>query len=1426
MRLPPARFWIAACWLLASAGGARAQQGAAAQNWTAAGPAQILTHDYGAVTGRVTAIAVDPADASGNTVVLGTAGGGVWRSTNAAGAAPVFVPLTDDLLIFNDGEATASLAIGAVTVQPGGSGVILAGTGEAAPALDAHYGEGLLRSADSGQTWSLVPGSNDGVGGNHSFTGEGFAEFAWGTGGLSSTVVAAVGLPGGSAQVGAVTLGASVRGLYASEDAGQTWQLATIQDIAGDGSPQIVQGPQTDYSGYDGNSALAVAWDPLRQMFYAAVQQHGVYGSPDGLTWTRLSAQPGPGLATSAGLCPTDPGYAASPSCPLAQAALAVNPQTGDMFAWYVDADGNDQGMWQDVCSAQGGICSTSVTFATQIVTVTLQNGAGVIAGGVAGLTLLAVPSANNATTLLAGAQTLGVCTEQAGMPSSCAWQANCASGAMPGVRTLAGVSGAQTAFLGTQGGVWRSADAGGNCAATNFANGNAGLGPLAPLVSIASSSVYPGALLAGAGLLGSAGTDKAPAWSAAGGTAITFSQLQTGEGGEVALDSTSGTAYVTQGAGVRIARCKDGAGCKASDFLLVIGAAQVENDQALAQAPFELDPANGAQMLVGTCRVWRGPVDGAGWNSSNALSTMFDGNQQASCNGNTLVRSVAAGGPAAQNGSQVLYAGMQGLALNQFGVITPNAGHLFVTTTAQTDNGATPWTDLALSPVINAGINNGVFNASQFDVSAIFVDPHDPTGATVYATIAGLHVAHLYGSTDFGAHWYNLSANLPDVPANAVVVDPNDANTLYIALDTGVYFTRQIMQCAQQDCWQQFGGELPNTVVTALEADGGNVGLLRAATRGRGAWQIPLATGSLADETAVTVSPTSLSFAPQPVSTVSAAQDVTVTVTGTNALMTLQIVTKGDFVETDDCTGATIAAGGACTIQVSFGPTATGTRSGTLTIDGNLPGGQAGPFALSGTGLSAPQIVLSPSGTLNFGDVTVGQTSASQLVEVANTGQSTATLDSFNAVAPFALGANTCGATLAGQTGCTVALTYTPTARGQQTGTFTVTDSSGTQTLTLLGTGEAAASLSFSPQSLTFAATKIGQSSAIQTLTVTNSGDLSATVTGVSASGDFTVASNCAESVAGNSSCTLNVVFMPTQAGARTGTATLTTGFQTLTAQLSGTGVGTPVLTLTPSSLQFGGENLRQPSAPQTMTLTNTGTASDSITAITTQTATAGTQDYPVTSDCLTLAPGANCAIQVTFAPSVAGEDDGTLTVTASAPGTSVNAALYGSGNTFAWMAGQTPTASVPAGQTATYALQLQVVGYTGSVTTACAGLPGGASCGWAQPPVQANGSGIVSVMFTVATGPDVAAAAKTTRLGARLALAFCFGVFVMPLARRRRVLMMLALAVIAVGASSCGSAATAAPRQPTPPGTYMFTVTASGGGLTSSLPVQLIVE
>ena len=289
--------------------------------WQAVGPMQIASQSYGTVTGRVTSVAIDPADASGNTVYLGTTGGGVWKSTNAAGptASVTFAPLTDTLPVFSanaGGVVIPSLSIGAVSV---GNGVVLAGTGDPNDASDSYYGEGILRSTDGGVTWTLVQQSSDGADGTHSFVGFGVAGFAWSSA-TPRLVVAAISQSAEGVVVNAPDNTFGSMGLYYSRDAGVTWQMGVIED-----GSQIVQTPAIVST--VGNAATAVVWNAVRQRFYAAVRFHGYYESVDGATWTRLANQPGTGLTKAA--CPV---AVNGTSCPIFRGALAVQPVTGDTF--------------------------------------------------------------------------------------------------------------------------------------------------------------------------------------------------------------------------------------------------------------------------------------------------------------------------------------------------------------------------------------------------------------------------------------------------------------------------------------------------------------------------------------------------------------------------------------------------------------------------------------------------------------------------------------------------------------------------------------------------------------------------------------------------------------------------------------------------------------------------------------------------------------------------------------------------------------------------------------------------------------------------------------------------------------------------------------------------------------------------------------
>ncbi len=146
------------------------------------------------------------------------------------------------------------------------------------------------------------------------------------------------------------------------------------------------------------------------------------------MNWTQLpfypSGQPGSGF--TAQNCPTQSGSIGVEGCPIFRGSLAVNPQTGDTFAWSVDLFNQDQGIWQDQCKVTGfgaaASCSNPSITLTQLGTATLEtsdgNGPATIENGDYNLTLAAVPSGQD-TLLFAGDNDLWKCS----LANSCVWR-------------------------------------------------------------------------------------------------------------------------------------------------------------------------------------------------------------------------------------------------------------------------------------------------------------------------------------------------------------------------------------------------------------------------------------------------------------------------------------------------------------------------------------------------------------------------------------------------------------------------------------------------------------------------------------------------------------------------------------------------------------------------------------------------------------------------------------------------------------------------------------------------------------------------------------------------------------------------------------------------------------------------------------------
>jgi Abnormal spindle-like microcephaly-assoc'd, ASPM-SPD-2-Hydin len=185
----------------------------------------------------------------------------------------------------------------------------------------------------------------------------------------------------------------------------------------------------------------------------------------------------------------------------------------------------------------------------------------------------------------------------------------------------------------------------------------------------------------------------------------------------------------------------------------------------------------------------------------------------------------------------------------------------------------------------------------------------------------------------------------------------------------------------------------------------------------------------------------------------------------------------------------------------------------------------------------------------LNFDNQNVGTTSAAQPASLTNLAATSLTVGSVSLTganpADFHIASDSCGTTLASATKCTVAITFSPTAKGLRTALLLFTDNAAASpqivALTGTGLGTAPPAVSLSLSSVNFPPQLVSTPSAPTVITVTNTGDLTLVVNGIIFSGmnttDFSQTNNCMGGLPGESSCAINVLFTPGAIGARSAT-------------------------------------------------------------------------------------------------------------------------------------------------------------------------------------------------------------------------------------------------------------------------------------------------
>jgi len=423
-----------------------------------------------------------------------------------------------------------------------------------------------------------------------------------------------------------------------------------------------------------------------------------------------------------------------------------------------------------------------------------------------------------------------------------------------------------------------------------------------------------------------------------------------------------------------------------------------------------------------------------------------------------------------------------------------------------------------------------------------------------------------------------------------------------------------------------------------------------------------------------VGIKPASLSFGSVTVNTSSSAATVVVANNGGQTVSILQVSSSlPQFIVISPLMPITLGPHGSASFQVVFQPDAAKTFTGSIVVSTSRMNGGTQSISVSGTGTTASSVsstssqsyLLSASASsLNFGNTLVGS-SASQAIALTNTGTASVNLSQVAVTgAGFTVSGLSGAVTLAAGQNFSLTVGFAPATAGSTTGSLSFVSSAtnSPSTISLNGNG-VQPQISVIPASVGFGHVTVGVTNT-QTLVISNPGTANLSVTQASLVGTGFGFSGLTVplSVPPGGSSAFTVSLTPASASSLSGNLTLVnnTPNSPLVVALAGTGVS-PVaqLTASPASLSFASITTGT-SGTQTVTLTNTGNSSVSVSQI----SISGT-GFSATGFALpvTLAAGQSTTFSVTFAPTTTGNLSGTVTVTSNATNSPLAISLSGSG-------------------------------------------------------------------------------------------------------------------------------------------------------------------
>ncbi|HET8925791.1 MAG TPA: Ig-like domain repeat protein [Candidatus Acidoferrum sp.] len=883
-----------------------------ASRWFPIGPQPTSTTLFaggangGATSGRVSALVVNPNNA--NNVYLGGADGGLWITTDGG---TTWTSLTDNPA--NTGIPT--IAVGSLAVDPTTCGAsvcttVYVGTGEGNFSAENIYGEGVLKCAITAGTPPTASCTQDS-------TFHTVSPLSTIRGGPAIGALAVNPKTSGSTAI----LLAGVRGLastnipsgiWCSQDSGVTWARVLPPPT----SPTSVSDAGTDVV----FASDGTAWVALGNPFGDATN-NGIYKSS------------GPMSSCASTITFAKQTLPAALSSNIGRVTLAIFPSTtstgsnATIYAAIADSSTTSSNLLGVAKTINGGTLWTQLANDTRLTT------SGVCNSQCFYDIPLAVSPASANDVFFGGAANNGTLIRS--LDGGTTWtelSRNDVSGAADTIHVdmhaIAFAAGTSTMYVGNDGGVWKTTNStlAGTPPAGFWTNLNQNL---------QITQFYPGVSIhpSNTGFaMGGTQDNGIQDYQGFRGSPLLWQDAGLGcDGGFTAIDfavpsTTYGECEYLANQILLIATSFNN-GDLINGFLATSGING--GDRGNFIPPLVIDPSNSNTLYFGTCLVYKTTDNANTWNpiSPDVTSPAH----AVDCSNQSLpaLSTIAV----AKGTSNTVYVGSDG-------------GEVEVTA-----NGGTTWTSISG--------NGGLLPARA--VTQIVVDPSSATGDIAYVVFSGFGTCaagcdgkgHVFktvnGTAGAAMIWIDVSGTatkLPDIPVNALVIDPDDASgkTLYVGTDVGGFLTTD-----GGLNWSPLGaaGSLPNAQILSLTLHNPSR-TLRAATHGRGVWDLNLGPGI--NTPALTIGKLS------PFSATAPGAQTMLTVTGTGFTSSSKVLWNGSQRTTAfgsatqltaTITAADLSCGGVPQVSVqdvTQNPTTTGSLPFTVfgqapTITNSVPG-------------------------------------------------------------------------------------------------------------------------------------------------------------------------------------------------------------------------------------------------------------------------------------------------------------------------------------------------------------------------------------------------------------------------------------------------------------------------------------------------------